>query len=192
MEQIKIFTESYTYKGTMSREHAHQTGEWHEVFHCWCMSYENGAWHIYLQLRSPAKKDYPGLYDITAAGHLEADEAVEDGVREVEEEIGIKVVYEELEKVALLDTWIGRDREFAHEHVYICNHSFSQFTLQEEEVEDLDRVRWTDFTALWMNQTDFIPSSKGRSLKREEFVPHENDYYPRLIRAMEKFLTERR
>ncbi|SIS49380.1 NUDIX hydrolase [Salimicrobium flavidum] len=191
MEFVNIFTETYEYIGVMEREEAHTRGEWHEVFHCWCLSCDEGEWHVYLQLRSPDKKDYPGLYDITAAGHLEADESVEDGVREVKEEIGIDVAYEELEKVALLDTWIGKDREFAHEHMYVCRHSFSQFTLQEEEVEDVDRVSWEDFKRLWLGTAVRINSAKGHTLQRESFVPHENEYYPKLIEAIDRALIGR-
>ncbi|SDJ51115.1 NUDIX hydrolase [Salimicrobium halophilum] len=190
MEYIRIFTEAFEYKGTMPREQAHQQGEWHEVFHCWCVSRHEGQWFLYLQLRSPEKKDYPGLYDITAAGHIEADESVRDGVREVKEELGLDVTYEDMKKVALLDTWIGKDKEFAHEHMYECTHSLTQFTLQEEEVKDVDRVLWQDFKALWNGETDVISGEKEMSLTREAFVPHENDYYRRIIEAVEKELID--
>ncbi|WP_347861410.1 NUDIX domain-containing protein [Salimicrobium sp. PL1-032A] len=190
MEYIRTFTEAYEYVETMPREQAHREGRWHEVFHCWLMSRYRGDWYIYLQLRSPGKKDYPGLYDITAAGHIEAEESVDDGVREVQEELGVDVSYEDMKKVALLDTWIGRDREFAHEHMYECPHSLTQFRLQEEEVEDVDRVLWQDFKALWTNGVDRIPAAKAESLSRPDFVPHENNYYRRLIEALEQCCEE--
>ncbi|PBB05100.1 NUDIX hydrolase [Salimicrobium humidisoli] len=188
MEYIKVFTEDYEYKGIMEREKAHVSGEWHEVFHCWLLSYCGSDVFVYVQWRSTSKKDYPGLYDITAAGHLEAEESVADGVREVKEEIGLDIPYENMDKIAVLDTWIGIDREFAHEHVYVCSHSLSQFSLQKEEVEEMDRIRWEDFKALFQGKKDEVNSARGRILKEDDFVPHGNSYYPRLIHAVEKFL----
>jgi hypothetical protein len=59
-EQLKIFDENRNPIGVASREDVHRLGYWHETFHCW-------------------------FVDITAAGHLMADESVEDGVREIKE-----------------------------------------------------------------------------------------------------------
>jgi isopentenyldiphosphate isomerase len=90
-EKIKIFDDNKNLIGEASRSDVHRIGYWHEAFHCWFISNEKGNDYIYLQLSSKNKKDYPNLFDITAAGHLLADETVEDGVRESKEEIGIDV-----------------------------------------------------------------------------------------------------
>ena len=82
MERLKVFDESYTYVKEDSRDEVHRKGLWHETFHCWLMDDE----FVYIQKRSAVKKDFPGLFYITAAGHILATETVMDGIREVEEE----------------------------------------------------------------------------------------------------------
>ncbi|MEK4700857.1 hypothetical protein MKX47_14755 [Solibacillus sp. FSL R7-0668] len=58
-------------------------------------------------MRSKLKKDYPNQFDITAAGYLLATETVLDGVRELYEELGINIAFEELKALgchSLYDT----------------------------------------------------------------------------------------
>ncbi|WP_051041723.1 NUDIX hydrolase [Planococcus halocryophilus] len=95
-EKLRIYDEHRVAQDIASRQTIHEQGYWYETFHCWVISREDEKDMIYLQLRSEDKKDFPGLFDITAAGHLLADETVKDGVREVREELGLKVSFNEL------------------------------------------------------------------------------------------------
>jgi isopentenyldiphosphate isomerase len=87
-EIIDIYDANLRRFGTADRLAAHLNGEWHQTFHLWIASSTAGGSLIF-QLRSPSAKNYPNLLDITAAGHLQAGEDVEHGVREVTEELGI-------------------------------------------------------------------------------------------------------
>ncbi|WP_453989811.1 NUDIX hydrolase [Bacillus nitroreducens] len=117
-EQLRIFDENKNHIGIASREDVHRLGYWHEVFHCWFICEEEGTYKLYLQLRSKNKKDYPNLLDITAAGHLLANERVEDGIREIEEEIGIDLSFQDLIPLGVVDYTVIRenfiDKEIAH------------------------------------------------------------------------------
>lgn len=95
-ELIKIFDDDGTSIGVATREEVHKKGYWHETFHCWFISREKGVDYLFFQLRSKEKKDYPNLLDIAAAGHILAHETVKDGIKEVNEEIGIDVTWDEL------------------------------------------------------------------------------------------------
>jgi hypothetical protein len=41
-ELLKVFDSEGTLKGTASRAEVHQKGLWHETFHCWFLSKEDG------------------------------------------------------------------------------------------------------------------------------------------------------
>ncbi|WP_407645941.1 NUDIX hydrolase [Actinacidiphila oryziradicis] len=100
----------------MDRIEAHLQGKWHRTVHCWVVSAERGG-QILLQKRSDTMKNFPGLLDVSAAGHLEAGEPVEAGLREVTEELGIEVDRSRLhhlgERVEVADQKNGqRNREY--------------------------------------------------------------------------------
>jgi isopentenyldiphosphate isomerase len=77
-EKLSIFDEDYNRLGERTREEVHANGYWHETFHCWLAHYDEDSEedYIYFQLRSDRKKDYPGLLDITAAGHILSHELI--------------------------------------------------------------------------------------------------------------------
>ncbi len=71
VERLKVFDESYTYGKEDSRAEVYRQGLWNETFHCWLMM---------------------SLFDITADGHILATETLMmDGIREVDEELGLVV-----------------------------------------------------------------------------------------------------
>ncbi|HET7579244.1 MAG TPA: NUDIX hydrolase, partial [Bacillales bacterium] len=69
-EMLNVLDEDMNRIGQKSRDEVHAAGDWHETFHCWFIRVENGERYILLQKRAEVKKDYPGLLDITSAGHL--------------------------------------------------------------------------------------------------------------------------
>ena len=75
--------------GTAPRAEVHERGDWHRVFHCLIVTLRDGVPTVVLQGRSRSKAAYPGLFDISAAGHLAAGETPLDGVRELAEELGV-------------------------------------------------------------------------------------------------------
>ncbi len=75
---------------TASRQEVHERGEWHHVFHCLIAKLCDGVPTVVLQGRSLSKAAFPGLLDISAAGHLAAGETPLQGVRELTEELGVR------------------------------------------------------------------------------------------------------
>ncbi|MBK3494619.1 NUDIX hydrolase [Viridibacillus sp. YIM B01967] len=137
-ELLRIFDSNHEPIGEATREEVHTKGLWHETFHCWLVSKIGGQNYLYFQLRSACKKDYASQFDITAAGHLLANERAEDGIRELQEELGLPLKASDLKKLGVFETRIQQpsiiDLEFAHVYYVARDADFEGFHLQEEEV----------------------------------------------------------
>jgi len=208
LELLNIFDQNRNHVGVATREEVHRIGHLHEVFHCWFVGREDERDYIYLQLRSPHKKDYPNLLDITAAGHLLADETVQDGVREIQEELGIDVAFEELVPLDILDYSIINekmiDKEFAHVFLYEYHGTFDDFCLQKEEVSGIVRVAFDDFCELWMGTKEEIRITGFTMNENEEknwidtyvgkskFVTHDLFFYKNVVTLIEGRLEKRK
>ncbi|KMJ59468.1 NUDIX hydrolase [Bacillus sp. LL01] len=200
MEQLKVFNKDRQYIGIASRDEIHLRGLWHETFHCWIMAEIDGKEYLYFQLRSQEKKDYPGLLDITAAGHLLSHEKVEDGIREVEEEIGIKVAMDELTYLGVIpyekemEGFIDKE----HAHVYLLKRyiPFKTFILQEEEVSGIFLVPFYEFYQLWFGTEQHVSIEGMQEEENGErvrismrvdkgmFVPHSDSFYRATLDAI--------
>lgn len=162
-ERLKVFNHYYKETGIEQRNLVHAKGYWHEVFHCWIIEKTDSEWRIYLQLRSKNKKDYPNQFDITAAGHILATETIEDGVRELEEEVGIKVKFSQLTSLGVIPYSIDnekiKDYEFANVFVYELTGGIEQFTLQREELDGIYAANLKQFILLATNKIKKIEIS---------------------------------
>jgi isopentenyldiphosphate isomerase len=73
----------------MPRKQVHREGHKHRAVHVLVF---NGRGEVFLQKRSMAKDNFPGLWDSSASGHVDSGEAYdESAVREVREEIGLTI-----------------------------------------------------------------------------------------------------
>ncbi|WP_053365653.1 NUDIX hydrolase [Bacillus sp. FJAT-27245] len=192
-EIIRIFDADMNCIGEKAREEVHRTGDWHETFHCWFTLGED----VLFQKRSRTKKDYPGLFDITSAGHLMADETIEDGIREIEEELGVKLQFNDLISLGVLKEEIKLetiyDREFCHVFLYECR-EMPTFTLQEEEVESIHKIRLEDALNLFkgVSQTVEVTTLDGEEsqiVATDSFVGH-GSYYVKVLKRIREQMNE--
>lgn len=156
-ERIDIYDELMRPLGTKSRSEVHQEGHWHKAFHCWLVSVgkTGGADDgLLLFQRRSASKDIGGnTLDISAAGHLEAGEKPLDGLRELDEELGVRV---ESEKLKFLGVYVEvyRDpkivnREFDYVYLLREDKELGDYRVEPEEVTGLTQVRLADGIALF-------------------------------------------
>ncbi|ANU24567.1 NUDIX hydrolase [Planococcus donghaensis] len=204
-ENLRIYDEHRVAQGVASRQVVHEKGYWHETFHCWVVSREKDRDMIYLQLRSNDKKDFPGLFDITAAGHLLADETVKDGVREVREELGLRVEFNELFPLGTIQDQlaIGNfvDNEHCHCFLYRKKDNYDEtFELQKEEVAGMAKVDFRELAALIARENErievegFLSTLEERQYFKKEIsltdlVPHSTGYLEKIIEQIEIALT---
>lgn len=203
-ELLKIFDDKRNVIGIADRSEVHSKGIWHETFHCWILSRENGIDYIYFQIRSEKKKDYPSLLDITAAGHILANETVIDGVREVKEELGIDVHIDDLVSLGVIEDCIISneliDKELSNVYLYIPTEGL-EFEIQKDELSGILRTEFKNFYDLCLNNVSEITVDgfeidehlkKTRVQKKvslNHFVPHQNSYLERVVELISKRLN---
>lgn len=201
-EVLTIFDDQRNPIGRAERGEVHRLGLWHETFHCWFISKEPEKVSLYLQLRSADKKDYPNLLDITAAGHLLESENVRDGIREVKEEIGFDISYDDLMFLGIVEYCAARegfiDNEFAHVYLHEIVNGWDGFTLQKEEVSGMVKVDFYEFQKLWKSEQSTIriegfqltdESTRvllDKVVDKDAFVPHGETTYTEVLNLIEK------
>lgn len=178
-EKIDIFNEKNEPLETQrSMLSAHLFNMWHRSAHIWIY---NSKGELLLQRRSEEMSTFPGKWDLSAAGHLDAGESPEQGaLRELKEEIGIKAKKEDLEfskvkKISQDLKFLGvptKNNEFCYIYLTAYTGDVSELKMQESEV---DNLKFFDLQEL------------KRMLKRKEekFVPH-GDYWFEVIGEIRK------
>ena len=183
------------------KSEAHRLGLWHRCFHCWVAGYDTGGPYFLVQRRAPQKDTWPGYLDVTAAGHLQSGEEIMDGLRELEEELGISADPKSLIPLGTrrIEQNIseGCDREF-HEVFLLPNSTPPRkLCLQESEVEAVLRISLDEAERLGAGETVAAeewrhgqPSIVEAGLA--DFVPNEDDYLARVVGAAQQALEGRR
>lgn len=172
MEYLDIYDENENYLGKEERSIVHRDALWHKTVHCWL--YDNKG-NIYFQIRKKEGKLYT-----TASGHIIAGETVKQGFgREIEEEIGIKVNYEEATFVNIYkfvmdklkdDGSVFRDRAFSN--VYVCEYegNGTDFNFDDNELDGLVRVNANETLELFKNGNGKITGHVIRKFKNSNKV----------------------
>lgn len=191
-EILDIYDENLTWLGTKDRGDVHRDGDWHQVFHCWVI-YRDGAGcdFVTMQRRSPEVVTFPNLLYVSAAGHYAAGETMRDGVREMREELGIEVTFEDLipvgRRVGVARHGSIIDHEIADVFFYICDKPLSEYHYQPEEVSGLVALNVDDGLALFSGERDSIQAEAvgyGQAmvaLSRADFVPTPDDYVYKVL-----------
>lgn len=151
MEYLDIVDEKGQPTGEIvSRTLAHTEGIRHRTAHIWIVRKTDGRFQVLIQKRAMNKDSFPGKYDTSSAGHIQAgDEPLASGLRELAEELGIHAKPEDLAFAGCIHGnyaeefhgKIFRDNEIAFVYVYQQPVDIEALVLQKEEVKS---VQWFD------------------------------------------------
>jgi len=203
-ENVDIFDENYCYLGTSTRSQARKNGNWVRSIHVWIISSRDNGFVLF-QKRGQHKKIYPNALDISAAGHYKAGEKIEDGVREIAEELGLFVGFDDLIPLGIkIDIGkIGENiiREFCHTFILKSDLEPKEYTFVDGEVEGLVKISIDDGLALFGNMVNEViadgielvsESKEYISIKipvtRNLFIPRIDSYYYKVFIMAKLFL----
>lgn len=195
MEKLNVFDELYNplEPTTASIDDVHTKGLWHQTFACWLVNKSKNT--VLLQLRGPRNRVGPNSFDASASGHLSAGEKPDDGFRELEEELGISISETDrvylgvFRNIAIIDKYINH--EFCHIYLGNSEYSFTDFKLQEGEVDAVFEVDIDEAIKLFLGEVDSIkisnPNSE-RDLKIADMCNHNervnvSNYYLKVMLA---------
>lgn len=143
-EFFDVLTEKGQYTGNIeTREQCHKQGLWHKAVVVFII---NSKKQVLLQRRSPNKKMWPNMWDITAGGHVLAGEfGFQAIIREAKEELGLDLNKNDMTFIgSSISTNIKGDITNNHfNEYYIARKDIdeTELKLQEEEVSE---VKWID------------------------------------------------
>ena len=192
MERLDVFNKEMIKIGAMDRSEVHAKGFWHQTFHCWFAKRIQGEIFLFVQKRQKGKDTFPEKYDITAAGHLLENETPLDGRREIQEELGIDVEWDQLIPLGVVANEIITaeciDREFSHVYLYPCEHELTDFKLQRDEVSGIYLVSLEQFLELLNGTREHMEATGMEVIENQahgcttvltlgDFVPHQRHYY---------------
>lgn len=188
VELLDIYDDSLTKIGIKARPAVHRDGDWHCVFHCWVIYRdENAQYWVIVQKRASTKATFPNYLDVSAAGHYEAGETMQEGVREVQEELGLTVNFDDLIPVGKRISFARYgeliDREIADVFLYICDQPLANYHYQKEELAGLVAVNVEAGLRLFSGEVDIITvpavglSADKISITRNDFIPTPDDYF---------------
>lgn len=164
------------------KSEAHKQGWYHNTIHLWLYTKDR---RILLQQRSRKKAIHPLLWDVSAAGHIDAGETfVEAALRETKEEIGLQLQAENLTKIGVQlheSSYAGgaiRDNEFHQVYIAELKVRLKDLIPQEDEVEALKLVTFKEFETLLEH-----------SASNHHFIATNSDYYRFVLNAIKERLN---
>lgn len=158
MEEIfEVYTRAGEKIGTAPKSKCHSSnpGFYHKPCWIWII---NSDGKILVQKRAKTKKNFPSLWDMPSAGHVDAGETgIEGAIRETFEELGVKTKEEDYEYIGeyIYDfAW-----EIAQIYLLKLDYELDKFSISEDEVEAIEWLNYNDFVSLFYS-AEFVPLDK--------------------------------
>lgn len=168
MEYLDIVDENNQLTGkTEERNIIHEKGIWHREVAVWIMN-EKGE--ILLQKRAATKKQEPNKWAL-CAGHIDAGESVESAIiREIEEELGIKVSIDELEFLKIYKKQSDlpnniKNYNFSYNYFLKTNWKIEDYKIRLEELSEIKYIPFAELENIVKNKNENVTFAK------QEYMP---------------------
>ncbi len=199
-EMLDIYDRDDRHLGVRERAAVHRDGDWHRVFHCWVARRDDrGRDWLLFQRRGARKPTFPLHLAVTVGGHYRAGEGVTDGLREIHEELGLEVQFDDLipcGRRRIEARWQKLvDREIADTFVYVSDRPLVSYPVMRPEVADLVAVPVEAGLALFAGERDSIcarASSGPCTITLADFVPHHEEQFANALQLARLVLNGER
>ena len=161
IELVDVLSEDGVPTGvTKAKRDVHRDGDRHRAAHVWVVGSDG---RVLLQRRALVKESWPGLWDISVAGHVSAGETpLEAVIREAHEELGLVIAAGELTHLGTLRYMYALREDYIESEfhdVYLLRRDVALATLTLDQLE-VAEVAWVALA----------------ELERYERVPHDQEY----------------
>uniref|UniRef100_A0A1D1YZG0 Nudix hydrolase 3 n=1 Tax=Anthurium amnicola TaxID=1678845 RepID=A0A1D1YZG0_9ARAE len=147
------------------RGQVHRDGDYHRAVHVWI--YAESTRQLLLQRRADCKDSWPGLWDISSAGHISAgDSSLTSARRELQEELGISLPEDAFELLfVFLQECVINDGTYINNEfndVYLVTTldpiPLEAFTLQDTEVSSVRYILLEEYkNSLAQEDEEYVP-----------------------------------
>lgn len=149
-----------------------------------------------MQRRSSEKADFPSLFDITAARHINTGESDRNVINQIDNELGVSVSFEDVVYLGVRQYAEKRgtfyNREFNSVYLYNSPYALSDYNFQPAEVSGILKIPADDGLSLFSGKTAEIAvvgclnengkkSISKMNITAEDYVPRVDDYYRKIF-----------
>lgn len=164
-ELLDIVDEKNNLTGKIAeKSYIHDNGIWHREVACWIMN-EKGE--ILVQKRSLNKQHAPGKWDITA-GHVKMGEELKKAmIREIQEEVGMKVIEDNLEllMIAKREGITTNNNTFQYQYFTYTYKKIEEYKMQKEEVDEIKYISLKDLREIILKRDEEYTFAKREYIK---------------------------
>lgn len=180
MEYLDIYDKNGLKTGEKEeKELTHKNGLIHKTIHLCILNDKN---ELLLQRRSDDNSRYPGMLEISVAGHIRTGEdSVEAIQREAFEEIGIRInpyfleyLFSYKHQRIMKDIYINN--EISDVYIYRYNVDINECSFNDKAVSELKYINWKKVEQMWKN-------------KHKELINHE-EHYEILFCMLRKYIIK--
>ena len=141
MEYLNIYNDNHELIGECEKNLVHKVGLWHEIFTCQIVNPRKKTAVFQIKNHNHNNIHDKDLIEITIGGHLQSNEKLEDGIREIKEETGLEIDFNKLKYLGVrqVATTVKEDyivREFQNIYLGFVDKDIKDYHCVDDEVSE--------------------------------------------------------